>query len=346
MITDAWFAIGDTHVVCQDFAVAGHTADGNGFAVVCDGCSSSPDTDVGARLLAAAACIPLRQGQLPGPEMGETVETVETVEMAKIVEQAAHAAAMLQLPPHCLDATLLVALTDQHCCRVRVFGDGVVAAVRHGGQLQVHRFEQPDGAPPYPSYELDPERRRQWHERCSPILREHVWQEHVSRPEPTSIEQPPSPATVRSELQLTPSTAHEEGDSSIHLVHDTHETSSIFVRNKHEYIHDLVRLEHRSAKPVTIEHRSPPQLCFARDEFTSVALGSDGLDAFVHVEHGVATPVPTTAVLERLLHAPQPRGRFLVRRGRRFLRRECVRDGWRPTDDVSLAIIRWSTEAA
>ncbi|MCA9708502.1 MAG: hypothetical protein KDK70_21815, partial [Myxococcales bacterium] len=81
MYVDAWFAIGDTHVVCEDFACAGHTEAGAGFAVVCDGCSSSPQTDVGARLLAAAARVELERGRLPE---------------ADVVDRAAAAAALLR----------------------------------------------------------------------------------------------------------------------------------------------------------------------------------------------------------------------------------------------------------
>ncbi len=261
MFTDAWFAIGDTHVVCEDFAVAGQTSQGEAFAIVSDGCSSSPNTDVGARLLAAAARVELLQGRLPGPE---------------VVQAAARAAAPLQLPAHCLDATLLVALTQGEHCDVRVFGDGVVAVERRDAQLVVHRFEHPDGAPPYPSYELDAARERLWREHCSPVLIEHV-----------------------------------EG--------------AITERK---------------------EHRMPPRLRFLRRDVRSIALGSDGLDAFVQVDDGIASAVPATAVLERLLRFPQPRGRFLARRGRRFLRRECSQRGWRPTDDVSVAAIVWPAEAA
>jgi len=261
MHTDAWFAIGDTHVVCEDFAVAGRTEQGEAFAIVSDGCSSSPETDVGARLLAAAARVELLQGRLPGTE---------------VVHAAARAAAALQLPPHCLDATLLVALTKGDRCHVRVFGDGVVAVKRRDDQLVVHRFEHPDGAPPYPSYGLDAARERLWHEHCSPILIEHV------------------------EGAVT-----ERG-----------------------------------------EHRTPPRLTFSRQDVQSITLGSDGLDAFVRVDEGIASAVPATAVLERLLRFPQTRGRFLARRGRRFLRRECTQRGWRPTDDISLAAIVWPAEAA
>jgi len=256
MHTDAWFAIGDTHLVCEDFALAGRTAADEAYAVVCDGCSSSPETDVGARLLAAAARAELRRDHLPG---------------AEVVAAAARSTEALGLPASCLDATLLVALTRGSQCHVRVFGDGVVAALGRDGSLEVHRFEQPDQAPPYPSYQLDPARQQQWRRCCSPILVEHV----------------------------------------------------------------------DGPQPARHEHTEPPRLVFERDRWEAITLGSDGLDAFVRVHDGIASPVPPRQVLERLLSFSSPRGRFLARRGRRFLRRECAAEGWRPTDDVSLATIVW-----
>ena len=50
--TDAFFSIGKTHMVCQDYARSGTTRAGHPYAIVCDGCSSSPDTDLGSRFLA------------------------------------------------------------------------------------------------------------------------------------------------------------------------------------------------------------------------------------------------------------------------------------------------------
>ena len=49
MAADVFYAIGSTHHVCQDFAVA------NGdFVILSDGCSSAKDSDWGARLLVKA----------------------------------------------------------------------------------------------------------------------------------------------------------------------------------------------------------------------------------------------------------------------------------------------------
>jgi hypothetical protein len=51
--TDSFFSIGDTHEICQDYALAGTTASGIPYAIVCDGCSgSSGHVDFGARLVA------------------------------------------------------------------------------------------------------------------------------------------------------------------------------------------------------------------------------------------------------------------------------------------------------
>ncbi|HYO91642.1 MAG TPA: hypothetical protein VEQ40_08400, partial [Pyrinomonadaceae bacterium] len=65
MNADSAFLIGATHAVCQDYAVAGNgTPDeraavsnlqANPYVILSDGCSSSPDTDIGARLLVKAA---------------------------------------------------------------------------------------------------------------------------------------------------------------------------------------------------------------------------------------------------------------------------------------------------
>jgi hypothetical protein len=155
MRADAWFSIGDTHLTCEDFALAGGDED-HAWALVCDGCSSSPHTDVGARLLAFSARARLRGGELPD---GRCVSDAHALSEA------------LGLPPQCLDATLVVARADVHGCRVRVHGDGVVLARRRDGALEIHIFEQPDGAPQYPSYRLSPERMASWRRASSgPLL--------------------------------------------------------------------------------------------------------------------------------------------------------------------------------
>lgn len=133
MNTDAFFAIGATHVVCQDYATAGE-----GFVVLSDGCSSSAHTDFGARLLCRTAVLHGLDGA---------------------VAAAAPLLECLGLPTEALDATLLFARAEEGGVRVFVAGDGVVVARRRdGGEHYVFVSSFPSGAPFYLSYKLSPSR--------------------------------------------------------------------------------------------------------------------------------------------------------------------------------------------
>jgi hypothetical protein len=141
MHSDAYFATGKTHAVCQDYAYASDV-DGWPYAVVSDGCSSSPDTDIGARLLAR-------------PVMASAF-----VESSKIITAADCARKIIGLNQLCLDATLLLArMNENGGFSVIIYGDGyVVARDRETQNLGIVKIEYPSGAPPYISYQLDSQR--------------------------------------------------------------------------------------------------------------------------------------------------------------------------------------------
>lgn len=147
-LSDAAFAIGAAHRVCQDYGLAGRlpSARGpdHGFALGADGCSSSPDTDFGARLLCRAAA-----RALTGPDL-DAVRAVET---------AARWARLMGLPAEAVDATLLAVVETPGGAEARVFGDGVIAARRRDGSGCDHWVIEVSGnAPAYPSYALEPDR--------------------------------------------------------------------------------------------------------------------------------------------------------------------------------------------
>ncbi len=144
MNADCAFWIGSTHRVCQDYAVAGHTGEA-AHAILADGCSGSPDTDIGARLLAKSA------GRLlPTPEGA--------------IETAAACASHLGLPSTCLDATLLTVTAADGAFDARCWGDGVVAFGRHDGTLEAFVVSFAASYPRYLSYTLDADRLERWHE--------------------------------------------------------------------------------------------------------------------------------------------------------------------------------------
>lgn len=142
-VADASFAIGHRHRVCEDYAVAGRGL-GGAFAIVSDGCSSSPQSDFGARLLSAAAARELALG---------------TMSTSTVLGAAARAAKAVGLAASALDATLLCAYRAGEEVHVLASGDGVVAAVDDWGTIEAWAIRHPSGAPAYLSYQLDGERR-------------------------------------------------------------------------------------------------------------------------------------------------------------------------------------------
>lgn len=142
MNTDAFFTMGREHTVCQDYALAGPD-----FIAVSDGCSQSTHSDFGARFMCRMAAI-------HGPGLA-------AAEAAKLFEP-------LRLHIDALNATLLFAKMSQDAQWVdeSIHGDGVIAArfrdPAHGKRLIISR-SFPSGAPLYPSYDLTPERRAQYH---------------------------------------------------------------------------------------------------------------------------------------------------------------------------------------
>ena len=146
--TDSYFAIGSGHRVCEDYAAHGPSA-----IVLCDGCSSSKDTDVGARLLALSTlrCI---------EEVSATVSTLRCVAQAETLARG------LGLKTSSLDATLLYAYVTpcgEHI-HVQMVGDGhiYVQYLDEGIEAKHHTREFEHNAPFYATYMLDTVRMSSW----------------------------------------------------------------------------------------------------------------------------------------------------------------------------------------
>lgn len=153
MNSDCAFRIGKTHPVCQDYAVA-RSGDGAAFVLLADGCSGSPDTDIGARLLVKSS-ERILIGSPAEPKDGSAYH-------AKAVENAAACAERLGLPPTCLDATLLTIWARDGAWTASCSGDGVVALGRQDGRLEIFVVSFAASYPRYLSYRLNDARMSQW----------------------------------------------------------------------------------------------------------------------------------------------------------------------------------------
>lgn len=154
---DSFFTKGVSHKVCEDYTMHGDI-DGNPYAIVCDGCSGSEDTDFGARLLARSAREAyrtlLRKGYFnvitePSERVGILGEEIKRNLSAMI--KATHSDLSVA------DATLMMAFEIGDKVYIFVRGDGAYAfRDRLTGELTITEIEFVSGAPYYFTYDLHP----------------------------------------------------------------------------------------------------------------------------------------------------------------------------------------------
>jgi protein phosphatase 2C-like protein len=158
MNTDVTINIGSTHSVCQDYAIAG-----DGYVILSDGCSSSSDTDIGARLLVRA----MAQVVTAHADISELHKESARVALAW--------ARMIGLPAQSVDATLMSAHVSGDNLIVACSGDGVIVLESKEGVLDVYAISSPSGYPFYPSYVHQPDRLAELvtHNRCNKEIKHH-----------------------------------------------------------------------------------------------------------------------------------------------------------------------------
>lgn len=179
MIADSFFAIGSTHRVCQDYATHWHR-DHLALAIVCDGCSDSPKTDVGARLLAEtfSACV---RSRTPAPKnfLKDSL-TLFGANMRNIVR-------LLGMDTSWFDATLLAAIANEETQTLSLFvwGDGHLRIEHTNGKITTLDvdFHENRNAPYYPSYNMfRPNGRNDYEKAYGKLKPNRVWNSEVEPP--------------------------------------------------------------------------------------------------------------------------------------------------------------------
>ena len=168
MNSDFYFAMGKSHMVCQDYAYAGVNSKGNQVAVVSDGCSASPDTDFGSRYLVRSAVI-----------CGSGIVDLRAPKDAFLFDQdnankfisntigfASQSGVAFHLSPYHLDATLFYLEVKENFVCIASAGDGVIFAKTVDGELKIWDIEYPSGCPFYPSYLLNEKRLGEYSDGC------------------------------------------------------------------------------------------------------------------------------------------------------------------------------------
>jgi hypothetical protein len=140
---DSHYEKGSTHTICQDYAWAGSVSDSRLVAVVCDGCSKAPDSNIGASLLAHAFKL-----EAPGDLAGLR---------SRVADRLVAGLSCFGLPAPAGRATVLGWVIDAHTGMAHgyAWGDGFLA-VRRGDKLEAWVFRHPHNAPPYLGYWTNP----------------------------------------------------------------------------------------------------------------------------------------------------------------------------------------------
>lgn len=127
---DSYYEIGSSHRVCQDYAMHGDSC-----GVLSDGCSSAPDTDIGARLICRNAM------------MG-----YEQMPMGMLLKYSA----MLGIPREALFATQLSIGFGEYEWTSDLFvtfgGDGFVIALSEQNEVEYLQVDFENNMPWYPVY--------------------------------------------------------------------------------------------------------------------------------------------------------------------------------------------------
>jgi hypothetical protein len=160
MNTDSYYEIGESHLVCQDYALSGHINNTIAFAIVSDGCSSSVEVDVGARILSHVAKYYLHmcyesKTEIDPNNIGECNKQFRNF----VSTPSISISQLMKLQTGALDATLIMAVCDGKVLNISMYGDGGFIIRYRDGRITYRFVEFESGAPYYISYTMNANRR-------------------------------------------------------------------------------------------------------------------------------------------------------------------------------------------
>jgi hypothetical protein len=156
MKADSYFEIGSTHQVCQDYALA-YADDEFAYAIISDGCTSSPNTDIGARLVSVIARDAILYLQQRNQAIGyqEYVPTLKEL----IIKKCLEVKGSLNLSVDAFDATLLASVVYRGIAPfIFGWGDGNFIIKYTDGVVRTISISYDNNMPYYLSYQMSHEK--------------------------------------------------------------------------------------------------------------------------------------------------------------------------------------------
>jgi hypothetical protein len=148
--SDYIYTIGNSHKTCDDFAYS-YTDNGINLSIVSDGCSSSRNSDIGARLI----CSKILDSLCSWNNLMKQGNVNEIIENCfEIIFNKYHKI----YGDYFLDCTIITSITDNLHTVVYLIGDGCILCKYNNGTETYFNTEFENNAPAYMSYVLNTER--------------------------------------------------------------------------------------------------------------------------------------------------------------------------------------------
>lgn len=160
-VVDSFLKIGGSHKICEDYVLTGSVKDVL-YMIVADGCSSSDNTEMGARILAHLA-----KSYIIDSYMHGRVSFLKVNAMSyHIIYNAQLIAKQFKLSSSCLDSTLIVGIFDKRrdLLYVYMYGDGVIMLEDKEDNIKIIDVDYDKNAPYYLSYKINDDRDRAYHD--------------------------------------------------------------------------------------------------------------------------------------------------------------------------------------
>lgn len=149
---DHFLKIGDSHKICEDYSWSGLIQEKYPCAIISDGCSSSKNTDIGARILVRSMIDTLGLLKLERNTPEDNFNLITGL-MADRVQRIRD---LMGLPMESLDATLLMTILINDYVFMFSYGDGSIVMRNHTTGEKIRFYtDYPHNAPYYYNYTLN-----------------------------------------------------------------------------------------------------------------------------------------------------------------------------------------------
>lgn len=147
-MVDSYFEIGNSHVVCQDYALHGIIGDMQ-YGIIADGCSNAEHSEIGAQILCHVARYYMALYYHTGLFRECTIDTLSLILGNSILKRADDLRKLYPITPTALQATLLIIVAIQKEIFLFVWGDGVIIERYKTSENLITKIDYSANAPFY-----------------------------------------------------------------------------------------------------------------------------------------------------------------------------------------------------